>query len=167
MWGIHSYNFCVLDWRLRFLPQSIKRGVFFVVARVCFALYRTFPIFGPLRASIAIIHRDHKILVSHRNDGRGVSLPGGIAGRGETEEVTLRREVQEETGMSLTNAELQQRYFSAAELPCNISVFVAEVSGDLKESWEGTPRWMTVDELEPLLIKSQQPLLEPMRKLSA
>ena len=141
--------------------------MFFVVARVCFALYRRFPIFGPLRASIAIIHRNHKILVIHRNDGRGVSLPGGIADRGEAEEATLRREVQEETGMSVTEAELQMRYFSRAELPCNISVFLAQANGELKESWEGTPRWMMVEELEPLLIKSQRPLVEMMRKIAA
>ena len=141
--------------------------MFFVVARVCFALYRIFPIFGPLRASIAIIHRDHMILVIHRNDGRGVSLPGGIANRREAEEATVRREVHEETGMSVIDADLQLRYFSGAELPCNISVFLARVSGELKESWEGTPRWMTVDELEPLLIKSQRPLVEMMRKIAA
>jgi 8-oxo-dGTP pyrophosphatase MutT (NUDIX family) len=148
------------------LAQTLKQRAFFVVARVCFALYRAFPLFGPLRASIAIIHRDHKILVIQRNDGRGVSLPGGIANRGEGEEVTLRREVQEETGMTVTSAKLHERYFSAAELPCNISVFLAEVSGELKESWEGAPHWMTVDELEPLMIKSQRPLVEFMRKIA-
>ena len=141
--------------------------MFFVVARVCFALYRTFPVFGPLRASIAIIHRDHKILVIQRNDGRGVSLPGGIANPREGEEATLRREVQEETGMSVTTAELEMRYSSRAELPVNISVFRAQVSGELKESWEGTPRWMSVEEFEPLLINSQRPLVELMKKISA
>lgn len=161
------FHFCVLDWRLPSLTQTLKRRLFFIVARLCFALYRAFPVFGPLRASIAVIHREHKILVIQRNDGRGVSLPGGIANRGETEEVTLRREVREETGLSVTSAELQMRYFSGAEVPCNISVYTAEVNGELRESWEGTPRWMAVDELEPLLIKSQRSLVELMRKIAA
>ena len=157
----------MLDWRLPFLAQTLKRGAFFVVARVCFALYRTFPVFGPLRGSIAVIHREHRILVIQRNDGRGMSLPGGIAGRGEAEEVTLRREVLEETGLTVKRAELQMTYYSGAEVPCNISVFRADASGELKESWEGTPLWMTVEDLEPRLIKSQRPVLELMKKIAA
>jgi len=140
--------------------------VFWIVARVCFKLYRWFPIFGSLQASIAVIHREDKILVIERNDGRGVSLPGGIAGWKESEEVALGREVREETGLSVTSAELQMRYHSGAEVPCNISVFSAEVSGELKNSWEGSPRWMRVEELEPRLMKSQRPVLELMRKIS-
>ena len=138
-----------------------------MVARVCFALYRTFPVFGPLRASVAMIHREHKILVIQRNDGRGMSLPGGIAGRGEAEELTVRREVLEETGLTVTRAELQMTYYTGAEVPCNISVFRAEATGELKESWEGTPRWITMEDLEPRLIKSQRPVLELMKKIVA
>lgn len=135
------------------------------MARTCFAAYRRFPIFGPLRASIAIIQREKKILVIQRNDGRGVSLPGGIASRGEAEEVALRREVLEETGLSVVSAQLQVKYHSAAEVPCNISVYVAEVSGELRESWEGSPRWMSVEELEPQILKSQRQVVELMRKV--
>jgi 8-oxo-dGTP diphosphatase len=159
--------FGVPDWRLHFLAQTLKRRAFFVVARVCFGLYRTFPLFGPLRASVAVIHREHKILVIQRNDGRGMSLPGGIAGRREAEEVTLRREVREETGLTVTHAELQMTYYTGAEVPCNISVFRAEATGELTESWEGTPRWMTLEDLEPRLIKSQRPVLELMNKIAA
>lgn len=149
------------------LPETLKQRAFWIVARVCFKLYRWFPIFGSLRASISVIHRDGKILVIQRNDGRGVSLPGGIAGRKESEEVALRREVREETGLSVTSAELQMKYHSAAEVPCNISVFSAQTSGELKNSWEGSACWMTVEELEPRLLKSQRPVLELMRKIAA
>jgi ADP-ribose pyrophosphatase YjhB (NUDIX family) len=122
-------------------------------------------VFGSLRASIGVIHREKRILVIERNDGRGVSLPGGIAGWREALEETLRREVSEETGLSVTGANLLMQYHSNADVPCNISVFRAEADGELKGSWEGSPRWMTVEELEGRLLESQRPVLELMRKI--
>jgi 8-oxo-dGTP pyrophosphatase MutT (NUDIX family) len=145
--------------------ESLKRHLFWIVARICFTLYRTFPIFGSLRASIAIIHRDKKFLVIQRNDGRGLSLPGGIAGWREPEEPALHREVREETGLEITNCSLQSRYHSTADVPCMVSVFEVSASGELEDSWEGSPRWMTVAELEPQLIESQRPVLEMMKKI--
>jgi 8-oxo-dGTP pyrophosphatase MutT (NUDIX family) len=141
--------------------------MFWIVARTCFTLYRWFPLFGKLRASIAIIHREGKFLAIHRNDGRGFSLPGGISGRSETAEASLDREVLEETGLSVTGKELLLEYFSDADVPCDLSVFEVQTSGDLKNSWEGSPQWMTVDELAPRLLPSQRPVLEWLRKMSA
>src|SRR5271169_3926578 len=131
-----------------------------MVARTCFTLYRWFPLFGTLRASIGIIRLDDKILIIHRNDGRGLSLPGGISKRRETEEETLVREIREETGLSVTGKELKLHYYSDADVPCNISVFEVEASGELKNSWEGSPQWTTVAEIEPRLLPSQRPVLD-------
>lgn len=147
------------------LLERLKRRLFWVIARTCFALYRTLPVFGSLRASIGIICREHKFLAIHRNDGRGFSLPGGIAGWGEDEESTLRREVHEETGLRVSNLALETRYHSTADVPCTISVFRVEADGELRESWEGTPQWLTLGELEPKLIKSQKAVVEWMRKI--
>ena len=147
--------------------QSLKRRLFWIVARTCFTLYRLFPLFGSLRASVGIIRRDRTFLLIQRNDGRGFSLPGGISGRNEAEIDTLRREVQEETGLTVTSEELKMRYHSTADVPCDISVFEAEASGELKGSWEGSPRWMTLPELEPRLLESQRPVLDLLRKISA
>ena len=58
-------------------------------------------------------------------------------------------------------------YFSDADVPCDISVFKVQASGELKNSWEGSPQWMTVDELEPRLLESQRPVLEWIRKMPA
>jgi 8-oxo-dGTP pyrophosphatase MutT (NUDIX family) len=146
---------------------NLKRRVFWIVARTCFTLYRWFPVFGTLRASIGVIRRGQTILVIERNDGRGLSLPGGIAGRKETEEETLRREVLEETGLTVSGVELKLRYRSTADIPCSISVFEVEASGELKNSWEGSPRWMTVAELAPRLLESQRPTLELLPAPSA
>ncbi len=133
---------------------------------MCFALYRWFPLFGSLRASIAIIYREGKFLVIQRNDGRGVSLPGGIASRGEGEEVTVRREVLEETGMRVTCAGERMRYNSTADVPCDITVFRAEAEGELKESWEGSPCWLSFEEIETRMLESQRPVLKLMREIA-
>jgi 8-oxo-dGTP pyrophosphatase MutT (NUDIX family) len=146
---------------------NLKRRLFWLIARTCFTLYRAVPLFGSLRASIAIIHREQNFLVIQRNDGRGLSLPGGIAGWRETEESTLRREVHEETGLNVTSFDLRLRYQSSTDVPCNITVFEAKASGELKDSWEGSPRWMTVEELAPRLLESQRPTLALMTQISA
>jgi 8-oxo-dGTP pyrophosphatase MutT (NUDIX family) len=147
--------------------EKVKRRLFWVVARMCFALYRRFPLFGSLRASVAIICRNNEILVIQRNDGRGLSLPGGIAKRKEAEEDTLRREVLEETGLTVHSPQLRMRYHSSADVPCDISVFEVQVAGEPRNSWEGTPAWKTAVELESRILKSQRPVLELLRKMSA
>lgn len=140
--------------------------MFWIISRICFTGYRTFPIFGRLRASIGIIHKDGKFLVIERNDGRGLSLPGGLAGWREPEETTLRREVHEETGLEVIGLSLRTSYTSKAELPCFISVFEVQVSGEICESWEGTPRWMTIAEIESTLLESQQSVIELMKEIA-
>jgi 8-oxo-dGTP pyrophosphatase MutT (NUDIX family) len=146
--------------------DALKRRLFWIVARTCFTLYGWFPLFGKLRASIAIIQRDGRFLIIQRSDGRGFSLPGGISSWREAAEETLRREVLEETGLSVTRNELMLQYFTRAEIPCTISVFEVQASGELKDSWEGPPTWATFDELVPRLLPSQRPVLEVLRKLA-
>jgi 8-oxo-dGTP pyrophosphatase MutT (NUDIX family) len=145
----------------------MKRRLFWIIARTCFALYGWFPLFGTLRASLGVIQRAGKFLVIQRNDGRGFSLPGGISGWREAEEKTLLREVREETGLSVTRQEFILRFFCPIDFPCNVSVFAVHASGEVQDSWEGSPRWMTVDELEPRFVESQRPALDVLRKMSA
>ncbi len=147
--------------------EYLRRRLFWIVARTCLALYRRFPLFGTLRASIAIIQQNQQFLVIQRNDGRGLSFPGGLASRNEAAEDTVRREVLEETGLRVTAHELRMRYHSTADVPCDVSVFEVQAKGELKTSWEGSPQWMTLAELEPRMLRSQRPALELLRKLSA
>jgi 8-oxo-dGTP pyrophosphatase MutT (NUDIX family) len=147
--------------------ENLRRRLFWIVSRTCLALYRRFPLFGTLRASLAIIQRDREFLVIQRNDGRGLCLPGGIASWKEAAEETLRREVREETGLRVTGQELRMRYPSTTDVPCDISVFEVQATGELKNSWEGSPRWATLGEIEPQMLRSQRPVLELMRKMCA
>jgi len=145
--------------------ENFKRRLFWLIARTCFTLYRAFPIFGSLRASIGIIRKGPKILVIRRNDGRGLSLPGGIAGWRENEVSTLRREVREETGLDVDSLELKTRYHSRSDVPCLISLFEVNASGELQDSWEGSTCWMTIEQLEPQLLVSQRHALEYMKNI--
>jgi ADP-ribose pyrophosphatase YjhB (NUDIX family) len=141
--------------------------MFWIVARTCFALYRIFPVFGALRASIAIIRRGQQFLVIQRADGRGLSMPGGISNWKEPEADTVRREVLEETGLTVNALELRMSYHSTADVRCTISVFEVQATGELKDSWEGSSCWMTPAELQPRLLKSQRPVLELLNKMLA
>ncbi len=146
------------------LLEKIKRQSFWLVYNTCLVLYRTFPVFGALRSSLAIIRNGDQFLVMLRNDGRGVCFPGGIAGWRENEESAVRREVKEETGMTATSVTFRMRYRSTADLPCLISVFEVEATGELQTSWEGTLHWMTIPEIEKQILKSQRPALEEAKK---
>jgi len=148
------------------LLTDLKRRIFWIVARTCFTLYRCFPLFGALRASLAVIQRGEKFLVIHRNDGRGFSLPGGLCGWREAEDVTLDREVLEETGLRVSGKKLVLRFYTTAEIPCAVSLFFVEATGELKNSWEGSPQWITVAEFEQRFVESQRPALEVLRKMS-
>jgi 8-oxo-dGTP pyrophosphatase MutT (NUDIX family) len=146
--------------------ESLRRRLFWIVARTCLTLYRRFPLFGTLRASLAIIRRNQQFLIIQRNDGRGLSFPGGLAGWKEAAEDTVRREVLEETGLSVISYQHCLRFQSTADVPCDVCVFEVQATGDLKNSWEGSPRWMTLAELEPQILKSQRPVVELLRKMS-
>ena len=59
------------------------------------------------------------------------------------------------------------RFQATAEVPANVAVFEVEATGEVKNSWEGTPRWLSIEELEPRLMESQRAVLELMKKICA
>jgi len=138
----------------------LKRYFFAIVSRVGIATYSRFPVFGSLRASLAVIRDADRVLVIDRSDGRGLSFPGGLALPWEAAEQALEREVSEETGLSVKGASPLFSYSTTDELPCTIAVFAVEAEGKLRGSWEGSPIWLTVNEIRPMLIKSQQKIAE-------
>src|SRR5215831_3995270 len=144
------------------LFAKMKRLLFRVIARTAIATYSRVPIFGYLRASVAVLRKDDLILVIDRNDGRGFSFPGGLAHPGETAEQTMRREVEEETGLKIEKSSFLFEYRSTSDIPCVVSVFEIEASGPLAESWEGAPRLLSGTEIKPRLLPSQTEVLTRM-----
>ena len=138
----------------------MKKTLFWIVSNIAFGLYKRLPIFGELRASVGVLEREGQYLVIQRNDGRGLSFPGGTAWPFEPEGKTLVREVQEETGLTTERYELLFCYSTDIDAPCRITVFRIEASGSLRESWEGVPQWVGASELRARVARSQLPIVE-------
>jgi 8-oxo-dGTP pyrophosphatase MutT (NUDIX family) len=143
--------------------EAVKRALFGVLSRSCVAVYARLPIFGPLRASVAVIRDGEMVLVIERSDGRGLSFPGGLTWPWESPEQAMVREVEEETGLRIKTASLFCEYEVAAEtsdIPCVLSVYHAETTGELVDSWEGSPRWHRLGEIRARLLPSQRRIVD-------
>jgi len=138
----------------------MQRRLFSLLSRTGVALYSRAPIFGYLRASVAIIRNGDSFLVIQRSDGRGYSFPGGLRFFWESPEKAMRREVLEETGMRVQGCRLLFEHRTRFEVRCVLTVFEASVSGDLKDSWEGSPCWRRAPEIRDSLLPSQRGILE-------
>jgi len=143
--------------------QRIKRALFFALSRTCVGVYSRIPIFGPLRASVCVIRNGELVLVIDRSDGRGLSFPGGLTMPWETAEHAMIREVLEETGLRIEKSRLLFEYQTAAEtsdIPCILTVFEAETTGELIDSWEGSPRWLPATQIRSRLLPSQKQIVD-------
>jgi len=78
----------------------------------------------------------------------------------ESEEQTLTREVREETGLRVERCQFAFRYESSRVMPARIAVFRAQVTGVIRNSWEGNPEWVEVAELQKSVISSQTCIVE-------
>ena len=134
--------------------------MFWLLSRTGLATYSRFPLFGRLHASVGVIRKGPLVLVIDRNDGRGVSFPGGLAMPWETAEHAMKREILEETGLRVKHSTPLFEYSSSADVPVVLSVFAAEVEGELKDSWEGTPRWLPMADIRPRLLPSQKEVVD-------
>jgi len=135
---------------------------FWILSRTGLAVYSRCPIFGTLRVALGVIRNRDSLLVIERSDGRGVSFPGGIAWPWENAEKTARREIREETGLRVTKSILKLRYFSSHEIPVDVSVFEVEAEGQLRASWEGTPCWLTPEQVRQRVLPSQKRVLDTL-----
>jgi 8-oxo-dGTP pyrophosphatase MutT (NUDIX family) len=144
------------------LAERARRNLFWLISRVGMACYRRVPVFGPLRASIGILRDGDRVLVIRRNDGRGLSFPGGLAHPRESEESALIREVQEETGLRVLSCTFAFRYESSEEIPVRIAVFHTQTEGEMRASWEGTPAWVELADAQHTIMGSQKYAVEQL-----
>jgi hypothetical protein len=59
--------------------ERVQRRAFWLYSKIAFTAYRWFPVFGPLRGSIALIRSGGQLLVIERDSDLALSLPGGLA----------------------------------------------------------------------------------------
>ena len=137
----------------------MRARLFWLISRTAVFLYRRFPIFGPIPGSVAVVRRDNHFLVIERSDGYGLSLPGGLARPFENAEDALHREVREETGLTITSAELKYDFVTSYLYPTHTRVFETTVEGEIRGSWEGRPRFVSLQELEQEIMPTQRPIL--------
>lgn len=143
------------DWRAR---------LFWIVSRLAITAYRIFPFRGHLPGAIAIIRRENGFVIIDRSDGYGLAFPGGVSRRGEEPSQTVQREIREETGLVALSAKLLFSFKDDALYPAETFVFEAEVSGEMRSSWEGRATVATLDELRNRIICSQQRVVEWLDK---
>jgi len=109
---------------------------------------------------MGVIQKGGAFLVIERNDGRGISFPGGLCNPWEEERRALEREILEETGLKVTSSALIFRYQSDADVKVEVSAWDVTAEGVLRESWEGTPRWLSLAEFSYRVIAGQRPVVE-------
>ena len=138
---------------------TLRANAFWLLSRTAVGIYSRLPVFGTLQGVVGLLRYEDKFLVIERNDGRGVSFPGGLQRPWETAEQALVREVREETGLEVTKSVFKLRYYSSVEIPLNITVFEIEAKGQLRSSWEGTPCWLPTSEVRERLLPSQRQIV--------
>jgi 8-oxo-dGTP pyrophosphatase MutT (NUDIX family) len=140
--------------------HQIKRRIFWVLSRSALATYSRLPLFGWLRGVVGVIRKGQLVLVIDRSDGRGLSFPCGLAMPWETAEQAMKREFLEETGLPVKGSTKLFEYHSSADVPVIIAVFAVEAEGELKESWEGSPRWLPFTDIRPRLLPGQREIVD-------
>ena len=134
----------------------LLRAAYWIWSRTLSSVYRQFPVFGRLRGCVAIVESRGAYLTIERYDGLGLCFPGGFAKRGESHLQAIQREFREETGMVLSDAEELFTFESDERLPATTVVFRGKASGTLRGSWEGSPLWLSLAEIESRRILLDQ-----------
>ena len=103
-----------------------------------------------------VMDADGRVLVQERlpkptNPWSGLTFPGGHVEPGETVVASVIREVQEETGLTISNLEncgYIQWYNEKKQSQYFVFLFkTSTFAGELKDSVEGRVKWMTLDEM--------------------
>ena len=143
------------------LYQALKKSVSIFFNVLNFLMAGNLPPFGCV---CVIVEKEKQFLVVEQTNG-SVVFPGGFMRWRESPEQTLRREGQEETGLLIHALDMIGYYPHAAKSIDQMStltlVYRGEVvSGTLKKSMEGHPRWIATDELPGKLAPEYHRIFE-------
>ena len=103
--------------------------------------------------NMCMVQKDGKVLVLDRTDPAwpGLTFPGGHVEPGEPVNMSVVREIKEETGLKITPPRLcgLKQFNDAQNRRYIVFCYIAKVqSGKLRESAEGRLTWMTLEELK-------------------
>ena len=120
-----------------------------VLQRVLYVLtLRQLP---PFASTAIVVQRDDKYLMVKRRDGRGYGLPGGYIQLHETVEDAARREAKEETGYDIELLGINKVLSGirpGTKVRCVDVIYnAAIIGGELKNSAEGEPVWVNVNDV--------------------
>ena len=125
-------------------------------------------------AGVVILDSEGELLMQRRADGSGWGLVGGFMELGETVEETARREVFEETGLTVGRLELFGVFSDSERFTypngdqaqvVTVSYLTDDVTGTLRLSSEGLElRYFALDALPENLFEPNLPILEAVRK---
>lgn len=124
-------------------------------------------------AGVVILNAEGELLMQHRADGSGWGLIGGFMELGESVEEAARREVLEETGLTVGRLELFG-VFSASELLTypngdraqiiTVAYLTDELHGTLQTDAEGLElRYFNLSALPEPLFAPNKPILEAIQ----
>ena len=116
---------------------------------------------------LCLIHKNGRCLLQDRikNDWKGYTLPGGHIEPGESIVDAVIREMQEETGLTISHPHLcGVKQFPLEEGRYIVFLFeTEEFEGDLRSSEEGTMHWIDERELSKVnLVEDFEDLIEVM-----
>lgn len=116
---------------------------------------------------LCLIHKNGRYLLQYRikNDWKGYTLPGGHIEPGESIVDAVIREMQEETGLTISHPHLcGVKQFPLEEGRYIVFLFeTEEFEGDLRSSEEGTMHWIDERELSKVnLVEDFEDLIEVM-----
>ena len=116
---------------------------------------------------LCLIHKNGRYLLQDRikNDWKGYTLPGGHIEPGESIVDAVIREMQEETGLTISHPHLcGVKRFPLEEGRYIVFLFeTEEFEGDLRSSEEGTMHWIDERELSKVnLVEDFEDLIEVM-----